>query len=291
MTFYIPIAIGIKHSIVMVQLKKVAKQYILQRLQVVIDFLLHNLGLIKNLQYKCLLNLFLVLFLINLHYNSFLMNISGYILKESKAFSLQTQISDVKLFFKETTYSHFPVVEENKLIGLISETDIQGIESDNDKISTYQYLFIQFCTNENNNLLEILKVFAFNETNLIPVIDSNQKYIGYLDLIDILHVYNGTPFLNDEGTILYIEKGVKDYSFSEICQIVESNKGKFLGGFISEIDETSVQIMLKFTCEDVNEIIQTFRRYQYHVLSKHKEDFYFEDLEDRSNYLRKYLNI
>jgi len=40
-----------------------------------------------------------------------------------------------------------------------------------------------------------------------------------------------------------------------------------------------------------NKIIQTFRRYNYTVLSKHVEDAYLEDLKDRSNYLQKYLNI
>ena len=52
-----------------------------------------------------------------------------------------------------------------------------------------------------------------------------------------------------------------------------------------------MKISLKFSSQDVNEIIQSFRRYDYKVLSDHKEDFYLEDLKDRNDYLRKYLNI
>jgi len=219
------------------------------------------------------------------------METTPYILKEFKAFTTHTKIAEVKLLFSETTYSHFPIVENGHLLGLISELDILGIFEDEKKLSNFQYLFQLFFTEEENNLLGILKIFAANETNLIPVINEKKEYLGYCDLIDILHVYNNTPFLKNEGTVLGIEKNLTEYSFSEICQIVESNNGNVLGIFITETNSTSVKIIIKFYAEDVNEIIQSFRRYNYQVLSKHKEDFYLEDLKERSNYLQKYLNI
>ena len=43
--------------------------------------------------------------------------------------------------------------------------------------------------------------------------------------------------------------------------------------------------------KDINEIIQTFRRYNYSVLSLHEDDFYLQDLKDRSDYLQKYLDM
>ncbi|MDF1516680.1 MAG: CBS domain-containing protein [Lutibacter sp.] len=219
------------------------------------------------------------------------METTPYILKEFKAFTTRTKIADVKLIFSETTYSHFPIVEEGHLLGLIAEIDIRSIFEDDKELGDFQYLFQFFFTEEENNLLEILKIFAANETNLIPVINNKKEYLGYCDLIDILHVYNNTPFLKNEGTVLGIEKNVSEYSFSEICQIIESNDGKLLGIFISESDAATVKITLKFYSLEVNKIIQSFRRYNYNVLSKHKEDFYLEDLKERSSYLQKYLNI
>ncbi len=219
------------------------------------------------------------------------METTPYILKEFEAFTLQTKIADVKGLFNETTYSHFPVVYNNQLVGLVSETDIQGIDEDQLELGEFKHLFSLFLIEENNNLLEILKVFAFYETNLIPVVNNNNEYLGYYDLIDILHVYKDTPFLNNEGATILLEKEIRDYSFSEICQIVESNNGKILGVFISETNATSVKITLKFNSQDVNEIVQSFRRYNYKVLTNLKEDFYLEELKDRTNYLMKYLNI
>jgi CBS domain-containing protein len=219
------------------------------------------------------------------------METTPYILKEFQAFSTHTKIADVKLLFNETMYSHFPIVEEGQVLGVISEIDIRTIFEDEKELGNFQYLYQFFFTEEENNVLEILKIFAANETNLIPVINEKKEYLGYCDLIDILHVYNNTPFLKNEGTVLGIEKNVSEYSFSEICQIIESNDGKMLGIFISETDVTTVKITLKFYSLEVNKIIQSFRRYNYKVLSKHKEDFYLEDLKERSIYLQKYLNI
>lgn len=219
------------------------------------------------------------------------METTPYILNEFEAFSLETPIKEIKTFFNENTYSHFPIIKNNHLIGLISETDIEGIDEDDKEIGYFQYLFNLFFTEELNNVLEIIPIFASNETNIIPVVDNKNNYLGYFDLIDILHLYNETPFLNNEGTVVTLEKEVRDFSFSEICQIIESNGGKIQGLFISESNATTVKITAKFSSQDVNEILQSFRRYEYAVISNHEEDFYLEDLKERSKYLQKYLNI
>ncbi|MFK5957985.1 MAG: acetoin utilization protein acuB [Lutibacter sp.] len=219
------------------------------------------------------------------------METSPFILNEYNPFSLQTKIAEAQLFFSETTFCCFPIVNKSQLIGLITENDIQGIDDTDTILDNYRYLFKHFFIDEGTNLLEIIKIFASNETNIIPVLNNKNEYVGYYDLIEVLHIYNETPFLNNEGTVLLLEKEIRDYSFSEVCQIIESNNGKILGIFISETNTTTVKLTLKFSSQDVNEIIQSFRRYNYKVLSNHEEDFYLEELKDRTNYLRKYLNI
>ncbi|PCI10161.1 MAG: hypothetical protein COB73_03995 [Flavobacteriaceae bacterium] len=106
-----------------------------------------------------------------------------------------------------------------------------------------------------------------------------------------MHYFNDTPLLNNEGFFLVIEKGIHDYSFSEIVQIVESADAKLVGVFVSGYKNNMARITLKITTEDINEIIQSFRRYGYGLLTKHKEDLFLEELKDRSDYLQKYLNI
>ena len=119
--------------------------------------------------------------------------------------------------------------------------------------------------------MEVLKLFASSETNILPVLSDDNHYIGYYELSDILHFFNDTPLLNNEGHFLVIEKGMNDYSFSEIVQIVESTDAKLVGIFVSGYKNDLIRLTLKVTTEDINEIIQSLRRYGYSLLTKHKD--------------------
>ena len=73
--------------------------------------------------------------------------------------------------------------------------------------------------------------------------DAKNNYIGYYQLIDIISLFNGTPFFSEPGGIIVIEKGQNDFSFSEVSQIVESNNAKLLGAFISKNKNDLTQIL------------------------------------------------
>lgn len=125
----------------------------------------------------------------------------------------------------------------------------------------------------------------------MPVLSRENKYLGYYELNDVIGLFNETPFFAEDGGILILEKGVQDYSFSEISQIVESNNGRLLGAFVSKIENDVAQITLKIGNTGLNDIMQTFRRYSYNIVSGHEEDTYLEGLKERSDYLKKYLDI
>ena len=95
----------------------------------------------------------------------------------------------------------------------------------------------------------------------------------------------------EESETLIVEKLQNDYSMSEVSQIVEGNGGKLLGSYISEKRNDFIQITLKIVSQDINEIMQTFRRYEYKIVSVHDNDIYLEDLKNRSEYLQKYLEM
>ena len=125
----------------------------------------------------------------------------------------------------------------------------------------------------------------------MPVLSIDNTYLGYYELKDIISLFSESPFFVEAGGILVVEKGINDYSFSEISQIVESNNGKLLGAFISKMNNDLTQVTLKIGNTGLNDIIQTFRRYSYNIVSGHEEDSYIESLKERSDYLNKYLNM
>ena len=222
--------------------------------------------------------------------DSTMTEITNYITNEYKAIDSQETIAAAQAFLDELTFSHFPVVEEQIYIGSIATEDIGTFNSDK-KIIDYRYSFDKFFVRTNMVWLDVLEVFAQNHTNLVPVLNEENKYVGYYEISDIIGVFNDTPFIKEPGGIIVVKKELVDYSLSQITQIVESNNGKLLGLFISEADPLCVEVTLKISLGPMNEIIQTFRRYNYEIISEHQEDNYIKTLKERSDYLDKYLNI
>ncbi len=158
-------------------------------------------------------------------------------------------------------------------------------------IDEYRYALEQFFVRAQTNWIDVLEAFAQNSTNVMPILNDQNNYIGYYELNDIINIFNDTPFLHELGSVLVVEKGLKDYSFSEISQIVESNNARLLGAFISKTENDVVQVTIKLNNAGLNDIVQSFRRYSYNIVSEFAEDTYIQNLKERSDYLDKYLNI
>ena len=216
--------------------------------------------------------------------------ISNYITNDFRAIDSQETIAAAQDFFIDLNFSHFPVVEEGIYIGSISADDLETFDTDK-KVGDYKYTLEHFFARTSLIWLDVLEVFAKNQTNIVPVLDENNKYVGYYEIADIMKFFHETPFLKEPGGIIIVKKAILDYSMSQITQIIESNNGKVLGLFVSDSDTESIEITIKVSLGAMNEIIQTFRRYNYEIVSEHHEDSYINNLKERSDYLDKYLNI
>lgn len=207
-----------------------------------------------------------------------------------KALRTTDTVADAQDLFAEYPFSHFPVLEDGVYIGCAGAEDVELLDIEK-TMDDVRFNFERFFVRDTTLWLDVLEVFAKNETNLVPVLSAENKYLGYYEITDIIKFFDQTPFLKEAGGILVVEKGVLDYSMSEVSQIVESNNGRLLGLFISEASMNKVQITLKISLGGLSEIIQTFRRYNYDIITEHQEDAYLNTLKDRSDYLDKYLNI
>jgi Mg/Co/Ni transporter MgtE len=218
------------------------------------------------------------------------MEITDYITNDFKPLPIDESISNVQNFFADAAFTHFPVVEERVYIGSINAEDAETYDVDKN-IADYRFNLQGFYVRTTMVWLDVLQVFAQNQTTVLPVLTPENTYVGYYEILDVIRFFNNTPFLKEQGGIIIVEREALDYSMSQVAQIVESNGGKLLGSFISSSTLQTVQITLKIASGSVNEIIQTFRRYGYLIISENQEDTYLESLKERSDYLDKYLNI
>lgn len=218
------------------------------------------------------------------------MQIQSQIISTVPIFEVSETLKEVIQFFEETTFSHVAVTENGIFIGLLSENDLACFEPKK-KIENFRFELETFFVTKETAWLDVLEMFSRNETNILPVLDKDEIIVGYYDLEDIVSVFINTPFFREPGGILVVSIGIKDYSFSEIAQIVEGNNARLLGAFITDSQNDIVEITLKVGSENLNEVAQTFRRYNYNIVFGNSDDQFLEDLKQRSDYLEKYLNV
>jgi Mg/Co/Ni transporter MgtE len=217
-------------------------------------------------------------------------NLTSYINNEIKPLKHTQAIAAAQDLFIDFPYTHFPVIEEGVYIGCISKENAELQDSES-LINDNRFNFDRFFVRENMIWLDVLEIFAKNESNIIPVLDVKNSYLGYYELEDVIRFLHETPFLKEEGGIIVVEKETDKFSMSQVAQIIESNNAKILGIFISNVVGNKVEITIKISQSGINDIIQTFRRYEYEIISEHQEDSYLNSLKERSEYLDKYLNI
>jgi Mg/Co/Ni transporter MgtE len=217
-------------------------------------------------------------------------NLTSYINNEIKPLKHTQTIANAQDLFLDRPYTHFPVTEEGIYMGCISKENAELLNSEA-LINDSRFNFDRFFVRENMIWLDVLEIFAKNDSNIIPVLDTKNTYLGYYELEDVIRFLHETPFLKEEGGIIVVEKEIDKFSMSQVAQIIESNNAKILGIFISNVVGNKVEITIKISQSGINDIIQTFRRYEYEIISEHQEDSYLNSLKERSEYLDKYLNI
>ena len=218
------------------------------------------------------------------------MPLNQFIINDIKPFEVKTKVAELQEVFNQLTYSHVPIQKEGVYMGCLSVTDVYCFEA-NQKVNDVLYAVEGFFVRKHTIWLDVLDRFAGNDANIMPVLDEKNNYLGYYQLVDIISLFNKTPFFAETGGIIVIEKSYKDYSFSEICQILESNNVKLLGVFVSRLKNSMAQITVKIENTGLSAVFETFRRYGYTIISGHEDDSFLKTLKDRSSYLDRYLNL
>lgn len=213
-----------------------------------------------------------------------------YISNEIPPLQLTDKVQQALDYVADYNMTHLPVMRDGIFIGNISSEELYDAD-DSQALAEINLDLMPFFTRNTTNWFDVLQIFNDNDTNRVPVLNDLNQYVGYYELSTIVEVFAETPFLKEEGNTIIVEKNLSDYSMSEIAQIIETNNCKLYGLFISEINLGRIQVAIKLSMGNMNEILQTFRRYEYDIISEHLDDTYINALKHRSDYLDKYLNL
>ena len=187
--------------------------------------------------------------------------------------------------------AHLPVVENGKFIGMASETAMLAAGS---MVShpTLQYgNLIDGRVEPQEHILEVLKSASELHLTAIPVVNEGGTYLGCITLEDLVEKLSQMQGADRPGGIIVLEMHEQDYSLQQIARIVEENNSKILSTSVSPGDGGRIEVNLKLSNPDLNAILQSFSRFNYHIKGSYQEPVYTEDLKKRYDELMRYLNI
>lgn len=220
------------------------------------------------------------------------MNSQKLIANEISPVSTEDRGTTVLSLMSEFRVSHLPVVDNNTLLGLVSEDDIYNMNDENNKIETILNTLSAHSMTTENDVFEIIQKLDKNNITLLPLI-SDDKYIGCVTEVSVVKALASIIAVKEGGSLIILEMKKEDYQMSEISQIIESNNAKILSSYISNTSNSEkISVSLKLNIDNLNAIKQTFERYNYLVSAHYQPTDTSNDstLSDRYEGLMRYLN-
>jgi CBS domain-containing protein len=201
----------------------------------------------------------------------------------------QTALNWMEIF----RISHLPIVNNQDFLGLISDADIYDMNRPDEPIGNHDLTLFKPFVDADQHIFEVIGLASRLKLSVVPVLDANNHYKGVITTSELLRHLAGLSSMDQPGGIIVLEMVERDYSLTQIAQIVESNNVKILSTYITSPPEsTKLEVTLKVNTSDLVSVIRTFERYNYEVktwvtTNDSMDRFYSE----RFDLFMKYLNI
>ncbi len=189
--------------------------------------------------------------------------------------------------------SHLPIVNNDEFLGLISDADIYDLNMADQPVGSHTLSLQRPFVLAHQHIYDAVELVSRLKLTIVPVLSDKNKYLGLITLQDLVQSLSRTISLLSPGGIIILEIDAKDYSLSEISQIVEGNNAKILSLYTSSINNSQLmEITLKINKTDLSSILQTFYRYEYKIKATFDYENSLEVLnKERLESFIHYLNV
>jgi CBS domain-containing protein len=186
--------------------------------------------------------------------------------------------------------AHLPVVENDSYLGIISEEQL--LQSDEElALNDLQITDGTTSVQANEHFLKAIQTAVVNKLSIVPVVEEKQL-LGIVTYNDLLRNASEFMSLNQPGALIVLEMDSRNYSFTEINRLVESNDAQItqLNTF-TDAETGTMQVTIRVNKLEVSDLLSTFQRYEYNVKYYFGEELYENELKTNYDNLMNYLKI
>ncbi|MGN7783902.1 CBS domain-containing protein [Niabella sp. 22666] len=207
----------------------------------------------------------------------------------------QIKLSDKVYYVLRLMYQYqvqeLAVTEGADFIGIIKEEALLNAD-ESQAIKDLQHYLLKVSVNAGDHLLKAVALAVASHLSILPVVDNAGKLTGTIETSHLLQDIAEFLQINEPGALVVLEVDPQQYSFSEICRLVESNDAQITQLNTSRDPETGkMLITLKINKLEISDIVATFQRYEYHVKHYFGEELYTNELKSNYENLMSYLNV
>jgi predicted transcriptional regulator len=186
--------------------------------------------------------------------------------------------------------AHLPVVEDESYLGIISEEQL--LQSDEDlALTDLQITDGTTSVQANEHFLKAIQTAVVNKLSIVPVVEEKQL-LGIVTYNDLLRNASEFMSLHQPGALIVLEMDSRNYSFTEINRLVESNDAQItqLNTF-TDAETGIMQVTIRVNKLEVSDVLSTFQRYEYNIKYYFGEELYENELKTNYDNLMNYLKI
>lgn len=188
--------------------------------------------------------------------------------------------------------SHLPIIDKKKFICLIDENTLLDHERQDDVLKTFVNTSPRIFVFAHQHVFELIKIMSEFNLTLVPVLNDKEEYLGAVHMRKLIYKLSELTAVLHPGGIMVLEMNQRDYSATQIANIVEGNDAKILSLHVSSRpDSTLLEVTIKINRDDLSGIIQTLNRYNYTIKASYHHASYDNNLKNRLDAFLHYLNI
>lgn len=204
---------------------------------------------------------------------------------------LNETVIDAKNLFGHCECKAIVVLEGQTYKGLLYKEDLEKI-SEVKNLTALESVLKNIYLTPDFSIFDWFKISSLYKLNSIPLVDPHDfSYLNSISYDDFAEKFKDSGLSVELSSILILKKSTADFIYSEVFQIAEAHAAKIFASYINFSNQEETEIVINLHHLGLNELLQSYRRYDFEVISFHDEDLHHETIKANSEYFSKYLTV
>lgn len=208
--------------------------------------------------------------------------------------SLRDTASKVLSLMDVFRVSHLPILADQEYLGVISDKEIFDARDFDAPLETFAIdQLMKPHVHPHQHIFEVAAIALGCGVTIVPVLTEDHTYMGSISRYDLSNTLTTLFSPNEPGGIIELQMCERDYSLSQITQIIEGNDARILSLYTWKPagSTTELNVTIKVNQVDLSGIIQTLTRYNYDIKATFMDQTPLKSLiDDRYDQFMRYMN-